>query len=263
MNEWTHDGLAADLARSRTGNGEAVACPLSLGSFGRAGAVDVASIRLSRTRPESIMWEVKRTRSDFWSDVNAGKYLKYLPYCHRLYFATPAGLISKDEVPEGVGWVVRGDKGWSGVKAAPRRQVDPDAWAEVLMSHLMAAHPGPWQTPTRVCRLRQEIARETTDIGLLLASRDERIRAAADRVRDKERDLDAIRRRVADALGGDVKDGEDLWVATTRALAEARRNATEVDPAEMRLACTALARVRSAADDALSRLERDTNGRRV
>lgn len=82
-------------------------------------------------------WEVKVSRSDFLSDIRSAKYERYLPHCRKLYFATPAGLLSKDEIPEGMGLTVRGDNGWHVVKAPRLRKVDPGTHAITLMAMLM------------------------------------------------------------------------------------------------------------------------------
>lgn len=58
-----------------------------------------------------IIYECKKTRSDFLADVRSGKYKKYLDHCHVLYFAAERGLIKPDEVPEGVGLYTRGPRG--------------------------------------------------------------------------------------------------------------------------------------------------------
>lgn len=160
MSKWTHDALASDLARSRRGNGEAVLSPLSLGSYSAGGRADVAAFALSWVRFDATIWEVKISRADFLGDVNAGKYQRYLPWCSRLYFAAPAGLLAKGEIPEGVGLVVRGEKGWSGVRAARRRDVADGSRDKVLRAFLMGAHPGPWNPIGRLDRLRRQDARE-------------------------------------------------------------------------------------------------------
>lgn len=53
-----------------------------------------------------------------------GKYEKYLPHCNRLYFAAPKGLLKKEEIPEGVGLIVRGEQGWTTVKGAKKRELE-------------------------------------------------------------------------------------------------------------------------------------------
>lgn len=252
--EWTHDGLALDLARSREGNGESVVCPLSLGSFGSRGAADVAAVNLSRARPRSTIWEVKRTRSDFLADVRSAKYERYRPFCHQLYFAAPAGMLSKAEVPEGCGLVVRSAKGWSGVVAARVTDMEPGAWAEVLMAHLMAAHPGPWQKPTRVSRLRSEAAKESGELRDLLIARNDRLRALGRQAQDALREHRYTRQRVEDVLGEEVKPDEGLAMAVGRALVAARNGAGGPTP-KMRVLGMELRGIADLAESALAHLE--------
>lgn len=71
------------------------------------------------------VYEVKSSRADFWSDVNAGKYRRYLPYCNRLYFVCPAGLVKLSEVPQGCGLITRQPHGgFRAVKPAVPREVE-------------------------------------------------------------------------------------------------------------------------------------------
>ncbi|GAH75732.1 unnamed protein product, partial [marine sediment metagenome] len=89
-------------------------------------------------QPTFVIYEVKISRSDFNADVNRGKYLKYLSECNQLYFAAPAGIIKINEVPDGTGLIVRGDKGWQTVKSAPGRAHELDV--RVLLKLLMRGY---------------------------------------------------------------------------------------------------------------------------
>ena len=83
------------------------------------GRVDVVAVKpCSYARKDLRAYEIKVSKSDFLSDVNTGKWKRYLNVFHRVYFAAPSGLIKKTEVPEEAGLIVRGDKGWSVVKTA-------------------------------------------------------------------------------------------------------------------------------------------------
>ncbi len=64
--------------------------------------IDALVIKPSWTRPEFTGYEVKVSRQDFLGDT---KWDAYLPYCHRFYFACPAGVIRRDEVPDPAGLV--------------------------------------------------------------------------------------------------------------------------------------------------------------
>lgn len=69
-------------------------------------------------QPTFSIYEVKRTRADYFSSLNSGKWQQYLPYANRFFFATPAGLLKLDEVPDEAGLIVYG-KSWTTVRAAP------------------------------------------------------------------------------------------------------------------------------------------------
>ena len=85
---------------------------------------DVVDIKPSYTRFCLSIYEVKENRSDFLSDIRAGKWKGYLPFCHRFYFATKKSVCKKDEIPDGVGLIQIGDKGWYSVKSAKCRDID-------------------------------------------------------------------------------------------------------------------------------------------
>lgn len=87
-------------------------------------APDVFTIRKTFARRAIAAYEVKATRADFLRDLREAKWTKYLPYCNRMYFATPRGLVTKADIPAEAGWLTLSDKGWATVKAAPYR---PDA----------------------------------------------------------------------------------------------------------------------------------------
>lgn len=84
---------------------------------------DVLAIAKSYSPVVIRVYEVKISRGDFQRDVFEGKYKSYLPFCNYLIFATPAGLIKKDEVPEGCGLITYGEKGWRAVKSPNKRDI--------------------------------------------------------------------------------------------------------------------------------------------
>jgi len=85
---------------------------------------DVIAVKPSYTRFCLSIYEVKVNRSDFLNDIRSEKWRGYLDSCHRFYFATPSGLVKKDEIPAEAGWIVRGDKGWTSPKRAVARDID-------------------------------------------------------------------------------------------------------------------------------------------
>lgn len=65
------------------------------------------------TGDKFICYEIKVTRADYLSDIRAGKWEKYLPYCNEMFFVCPHGMIKREEVPKGVGLIYiskNGDK---------------------------------------------------------------------------------------------------------------------------------------------------------
>ena len=70
-----------------------------------------------------IAYEIKVSRSDFNGD---NKWQEYLKYCNEFYFATPLGIIKKDELPAEAGLIVATSTGSSMRirKNAQRRSVD-------------------------------------------------------------------------------------------------------------------------------------------
>lgn len=132
MAEFTHEQLAEDLALTLRGHDAKapyfVARECNLGSaWARNGVprADVLAVKPSYTKFAVHIYECKASRADFQADVNAGKWQSYLPFCHRLYFACPAGVIRKEDVPEGCGLMCRGEKGWATVKQCrPRTGIE-------------------------------------------------------------------------------------------------------------------------------------------
>ena len=152
---WTHDGLQADLAETRAEAGDIVVEKLCLGAWGSAQA-DVVVVRPSWSSPTPTIYEVKVTRSDFLRDVRAKKFEKYLPFCRRLYFAVPRGLVTQKEVPEGCGLCWRGPKGWHTVRAPWIADVPDGNFETLLFAVLLAHHPAPWKE-TRSGRIRRQL----------------------------------------------------------------------------------------------------------
>lgn len=111
---------------------------LDKGVGGGTAIADVYSLNKSWTRPDAVIYEVKRTRQDFLRDVNSGKYQRYLPHCNRLVFAIPKGLVQKSEIPPEAGLVVLGDGGWRTVSTGPYRRWTPDH--QILFALLMRGH---------------------------------------------------------------------------------------------------------------------------
>lgn len=216
---WGHDDLQRDLAATRRDVGEIAVERLGTGPMGGRAQIDVYALKPSWTNPNPAAYEVKVTRPDFLRDVQAGKYRKYLPFCRRLYFATPTGLVAKEEVPAGMGLCVRGANGWHTVRA-PTVQAEVEEWPAILFATLLKVHPGPWDPPTRAERIRAyEQAAEGRRHGRGVAERVNKALADAERaVRAEER----ARAQLCQALGVDpAADERDLYGLTRAVLSMA------------------------------------------
>lgn len=107
---------------------------------GCEGIPDIIAVRRRQyLRKEIRAYEVKASRADFLHDVGHMKWKKYLSVCHRVYFAAPAGMLKKSDIPEGAGLIVLGERGWSVVKTA--KSYEPtNLDADAVLSILFARH---------------------------------------------------------------------------------------------------------------------------
>lgn len=133
---WGHDDLAHDLAnRFRSDTGLMVWENMQMGPSGSC-RPDVYVIKKTYTTFQPISYEVKVTESDFRSDITAGKWQKYLEFSSAVVFAVPEGLISKNDIPNGCGLIVRYENMWRMAKK-PVLNVIPtlphSAWLKMLI----------------------------------------------------------------------------------------------------------------------------------
>ncbi len=78
---------------------------------------DVLTITKSYEHAVITIYEVKQTRADFNGDLNRGKVFGYEKYSHRILFACQQGLVTKDEIPGGMGLITLSEAGWHVVKS--------------------------------------------------------------------------------------------------------------------------------------------------
>lgn len=138
--------MAEDLARHlQQPGGWMVWTNMPLGSvmFSNPGIADVVAISKSYTNTTVRIYEIKRSRGDFWNDVNQGKYQRYLGTCHQLYFAAESGLLKKEEVPQGCGLITHSEKGWHVQMAARRNGCEIST--EFLLALLMRGSQDFWE----------------------------------------------------------------------------------------------------------------------
>lgn len=150
----THDELAHDLAECKRATGYIVAERLGLGSWGGSEQLDVATIRPSWSNPIPTAYEVKVSRGDYWSDLRSRKFARYQPFVSRLFYAVPAGMVKVEEVPRGIGLIVRTQNGWNVRRAAALMVPEADRLETFLKAMLFKDHPAPWKAPGRAERIR-------------------------------------------------------------------------------------------------------------
>jgi len=132
-----HDELANDLAAHLRGYARPamIWTDMQLGPAGSA-RPDVYSIEPTYSRFIAAAYEVKISRADFLSDVTSGKALRYLEFAGSLVYATPKGMVRKDEIPHGCGLIERSDTGWRYAKKPkvnPVQNLPRDAWMKLLI----------------------------------------------------------------------------------------------------------------------------------
>lgn len=140
MSDWTHDALAADLKTYLAANkaDRLIWCDMQLGPAGSP-RPDVYALPRSYSRFLPFAYEVKISRSDFQTDINAGKWQKYYQFASAVVFAVPDGLIKTTELPEGAGLYVRKAAVWRMAKAPrvnPLDNLPRDAWMKLVMDGL-------------------------------------------------------------------------------------------------------------------------------
>lgn len=253
MSEWEkHDDLQHDLATTRRAAGDIAVEKLGIGSFASGGQIDVFAIKPSHTRTTLTAYEVKVSRSDFLSDMRAEKFRRYLAFCGRLYFATPAGMVDKKEVPEGMGLCVRGPNGWHTVMAPRVRTVKPEDQAVIVLSSLLKVIGGPWARPTRHERIRRMAeVKEVTEWTRELPAR---IREALAGAEVAKRQVARARADLFHALNV-PDDGRDLHMLAAAVLTMAPRQAHPIG--HVRNQVQALVRSAQRVDELLAGLNGD------
>lgn len=224
-----HDQLAEDLADHLRGYSVpmVVWTDMQLGPAGSA-RPDVYAIEKTYTALRARVFEVKVSRADFLSDVTSGKYLRYAAFAGSITFATPAGLVSKDEVPKGCGLITRSPDGVWRYQRKPTLQPTPDlpthAWLKLVIDGCArerevqrAAKCGP-RTTTEWCHQRRVRERFGKELAAMVANRDNALRSLqmqAEAARREHQDLAAQQRaKVAE----ERQQLEDMLAEAARAL---------------------------------------------
>jgi hypothetical protein len=133
---WTHPALITDLAAHLRGNTDRLVWEdMQLGPSGSA-RPDLFTLDKSYTHFRPLAYEVKVSVSDFRRDVTTGKWQRYLKFACGVYFAVPAGLIHKGDIPDGCGLMVRNESGWRSVRKPTLKHMDTlprDLWVKLLI----------------------------------------------------------------------------------------------------------------------------------
>lgn len=140
MRTWKHDELAHDLKEYLQANkaDRLIWCDMQLGPAGSP-RPDVYALPRSYSRFLPFAYEVKISRADFQSDINAGKWQKYYAFASAVVFAVPDGMIKATELPNGAGLFVRKEKVWRMAKAPkvnPLDNLPRETWMKLVMDGL-------------------------------------------------------------------------------------------------------------------------------
>ena len=186
--------------------------PLGSVLWDHSSIVDVLAIFKSYSNQCVRIYEVKINRSDFLQDVNAGKYLKYMEYCNQFYFAVPARLIKKEELPGGCGLITNGPKGWQSVKAAPRR--DFTLSRDMMMALLLKGYQNHFDEYRRL-----EKERFQDYPGLLAVTYSFGVKVSRDIVESRQyvEQAEELRKQINEVSG---QDFPDIWRAASWLRAE-------------------------------------------
>ncbi|WP_234265090.1 hypothetical protein [Hydrogenophaga sp. NFH-34] len=276
----THDELAKDLANHVRGRSvRLVWTDMQLGPSGSP-RPDVYSLEPSFVKFRPLAYEVKVSVADYRRDVTSGKWQTYLPYAAGITFAVPAGLINKNDLPEGCGLMTRSEAGWRTVKAPTLRPINTlphEAWCKLLIDGLGREHSrialslspsfsDEWLARHRIGsklgkHVRQVLddrgaaeshfERETEALRKAAEGQAERVRVLEEKLIDEARQkatkVDAVRADLAVALG--LPPDSSVSRIKIRAEEHALRLSKDSEVVFLR---TALSQVQAALSEALS-----------
>lgn len=136
---WGHDGLAADLARRLRNDGKVWTwLNATIGAWSGPRPDIMAFPRYRYDLPQIHAYEIKVSRSDLLSDLNSGKWRKYLEHCQSVTFAFPHGIAVKDDIPSECGVMIRTGRGWR----TERRAINLGSPCSIqAMAKLLTCHP--------------------------------------------------------------------------------------------------------------------------
>lgn len=218
--DWSHahDQLAHDLAQHLRATGNRVVWEdMQLGPAGSP-RPDVYVVDKSFAHQNAVAYEVKVTEADFRADVVAGKWRSYTPLANSVYFACPAGLIKRADLPNVCGLICRGDEHWKVMKGATNQSLvlpqtlllkllfDGIGWeASRLLREQRGVLRNEWtlreetkrKLGERICRAIQDISSVEYEIasmkGALQRERDSHVRALSEMQEHAKKEIDSHR----------------------------------------------------------------------
>lgn len=122
--EMTHRQLADELALVKTMSLVEVPLGRMWEERNRVPRADVLEVKPRYEDFVVTIYDVKRTRTDLLKSLREEKWKKYLPHCHRFYFACVKGIVHKRDLPTGVGLTLRNENGWYTPEAAAFRDLE-------------------------------------------------------------------------------------------------------------------------------------------
>lgn len=233
-----HDQLAEDLARHLAAYSTpmAVWTDMQLGPSGSA-RPDVFTIEKTYTALRARVFEVKVSRSDFLADVTAGKYLSYFKFAGSVTFATPSGLLNKDEIPDRCGLITRSDDGNWRYQRKPTLQATPDlprhTWLKLVIDGCAREREklrlekcglgsfGEWRAEQlmrdragdelalALSNRNRALAKFTDEGDYYTKQAEKRVAEARDAARVERQELDTLIANAASALG--LPEGSSVW----------------------------------------------------
>lgn len=158
------------------------------GGWGVSRRADLFLVRAWSGAPrghERVLVEVKVSRSDLAHELaDPSKLAAFARYAHRVYFATPAGLVRGEDLGAGVGLIEVADgRARVRVKAARRPDVEPapesfmvEAFRRAGRAEARIRQAGDADAPARVAQLEKDlaVARRAAETARAAADRDRR-----------------------------------------------------------------------------------------
>lgn len=159
--QWGHDALAADLARKLRHDGKSWTwLNATIGAWSGPRPDIMAFPRYRYDIPQIHAYEIKVSRSDMLSDLNSGKWRKYLEHCQSVTFAMPHGMATKEEIPAECGVMFRTGRGWR----TERRPTNLGTPCSIqAMAKLLTCHPAREPYPGLPQWEKDSLARQAHD----------------------------------------------------------------------------------------------------